>query len=46
MLVHPIAVYGSLALTFFILCFGLSRVAYVLEKRLARRHLELPVALS
>jgi polar amino acid transport system permease protein len=45
-LVHPLAVYGTLALTFFALCFGLSRVAYALEKRLARRHLELPVPLS
>jgi polar amino acid transport system permease protein len=45
-LVHPVAIYGALALTFFALCFGLSRVAYALERRLARRHLELPVALS
>jgi polar amino acid transport system permease protein len=45
-LVHPVAVYGALAFTFFALCFGLSRVAYALEKRLARRHLELPVPLS
>ena len=50
-LVHPIAIYGTLALTFFTLCFGLSRVAYALEKRLAQRHLaqrdlELPVPLS
>jgi polar amino acid transport system permease protein len=35
--IHPLAVYGILALTFFILCFGLSRLAYALEKRLARR---------
>lgn len=35
--IHPLAVYGVLALTFFILCFGLSRLAYALEKRLARR---------
>jgi polar amino acid transport system permease protein len=45
-LVHPVAVYGILALTFFALCFGLSRVAYALEKRLARRPLELSVPLS
>jgi polar amino acid transport system permease protein len=45
-LVHPVAVYGALALTFFALCFGLSRVAYALEKRLARRHVELPVPLT
>jgi polar amino acid transport system permease protein len=37
--VHPLAVYGTLALTFFTLCFGLSRLAYALERRLARgRH--------
>ncbi len=34
--IHPLAVYGSLALTFFTLCFGLSRLAFTLEKRLAR----------
>ena len=34
--IHPLAVYGTLALTFFTLCFGLSRLAYALEKRLAR----------
>jgi polar amino acid transport system permease protein len=45
-LVHPLAVYGTLALTFFALCFGLSRVAFALEKRLARRDLELPEPLS
>ncbi len=38
--VHPFAVYGILALTFFVLCFGLSRVAFALERRLARRQLE------
>jgi polar amino acid transport system permease protein len=38
--IHPLAVYGTLALVFFALCFGLSRFAYVLEKRLARRHFE------
>jgi polar amino acid transport system permease protein len=30
-------VYGLLALTYFVLCFGLSRFAYWLERRLARR---------
>ena len=35
--IHPLAVYGTLTLTFFILCFGLSRSAYALERRLARR---------
>ena len=34
--VQPLAVYGTLALTFFTLCFGLSRLGYALEKRLAR----------
>ena len=34
--IHPLAVYGALTLTFFILCFGLSRLAYALERRLAR----------
>ena len=32
--VQPLAVYGALALTFFTLCFGLSRLAYALERRL------------
>jgi len=32
--VQPLAVYGTLTLTFFTLCFGLSRLAYVLERRL------------
>ena len=30
-------VYGILALTYFVLCFGLSRAAYALERRLARQ---------
>ena len=30
-------VYGVLALTYFVLCFGLSRLAYALEQRLGRR---------
>jgi polar amino acid transport system permease protein len=33
--IHPVAVYGMLALTFFILCFGLSRLGRALEKGLA-----------
>ncbi|QXZ10923.1 amino acid ABC transporter permease [Comamonas sp. Y33R10-2] len=32
-------VFGLLALTYFILCFGLSRVAYALERRLVRQGL-------
>ena len=32
--VQPLAVYGTLTLTFFTLCFGLSRLAYALERRL------------
>jgi polar amino acid transport system permease protein len=39
-IVRPVAVYGMLAVTFFALCFGLSRLAYALEKYLARQHLE------
>ena len=34
---HATQVYLLLSLTYFILCFGLSRIAYALEKRLARR---------
>ena len=37
--VHPTAVYLILSAMYFILCFGLSRVAFALEKRLARRAL-------
>jgi polar amino acid transport system permease protein len=37
LVVHPIAAYGALALAFFGLCFGLSRIAYALEKRMALR---------
>lgn len=36
---HATQVYFLLGLTYFVLCFGLSRVAYLLEKRLARRAL-------
>ena len=35
-LTRPVAVYGIGALTYFLLCFGLSRLAYLLESRLAR----------
>ena len=31
--IHPLAVYGTLAVTFFALCFGLSRLAFALERR-------------
>lgn len=34
---HAVEVYMVLALTYFILCFGLSRLAFVLERRLQRR---------
>lgn len=36
-LTQPVAVYTILALTYFVLCFGLSRVVHVLEKRVAAR---------
>jgi polar amino acid transport system permease protein len=36
-LVHPFAVYGTLAGTFWLLCFGLSRLAHALERRLGSR---------
>jgi polar amino acid transport system permease protein len=39
----PVQVYGMLGLTYFVLCFGLSRLAYALERRLSRR-LPAPVA--
>jgi len=35
-LTQPLAVYGIAALTYFLLCFGLSRLSYRLEARLAR----------
>ena len=35
--VLPAQIYAVLALTYFILCFGLTRLAYGLEQRLARR---------
>jgi len=31
----PVQVYATLAITYFVLCFGLSRVAYAMERRLA-----------
>ncbi len=34
---HSPEVFGALALTYFVLCFGLSRAAYALERRLSRR---------
>jgi polar amino acid transport system permease protein len=36
-LTQPVAVYMTLALTYFVLCFGLSRVVRLLEKRVAAR---------
>jgi len=36
-LTQPVAVYTTLALTYFVLCFGLSRIVGVLEKRAAVR---------
>ncbi|GKS87252.1 amino acid ABC transporter permease [Acidovorax sp. SUPP1855] len=35
--IRPAEVFGILGLTYFVLCFGLSRLAYALERRLARR---------
>jgi polar amino acid transport system permease protein len=40
LLTRPVAVFGTLALAYFCLCFGLSRVAYFLEVRLQRRAIE------
>jgi len=31
----PVQVYTTLAVTYFVLCFGLSRIAYAMERRLA-----------
>jgi polar amino acid transport system permease protein len=42
-LTQPVAVYGIAALTYFLLCFGLSRLAYRLEARLGRTRANLPV---
>lgn len=36
-LTHAAEVYGALGLSYFVLCFGLSRLAYALEQRLSRR---------
>ncbi|MET0498586.1 MAG: amino acid ABC transporter permease [Steroidobacteraceae bacterium] len=36
LLTRPVAVFGTLALAYFILCFGLSRIAYYLEVRRSR----------
>lgn len=36
----PAEVFGILGLTYFVLCFGLSRLAYVLERRLVRQGLQ------
>lgn len=35
--IRPAEVFGILGFTYFVLCFGLSRLAYALERRLARR---------
>ena len=43
-LTRPAEIYGVLALTYFILCFGLSRWAFWLERRRARRRTTVPVA--
>jgi polar amino acid transport system permease protein len=42
LLTHATAVYGVLAASYFILCFGLSRLAHRLERRLARAPSSLP----
>ena len=42
--VHPAGVYFLLSLFYFVLCFGLSRFAFWLEKRQARRALPRPAA--
>jgi polar amino acid transport system permease protein len=42
-LTQPVAVYGIAALTYFLLCFGLSRLAYRLEARLGRARANIPV---
>jgi len=36
---RPAEVYGILGLTYFVMCFGLSRAAFWLERRLARRNI-------
>ena len=42
-LTMPTQVYAILALTYFVLCFGLSRIAYALEARLARQRVSVVV---
>lgn len=42
--IHPTAVYLMLSLMYFLLCFGLSRFAFWLERRQARRDLPRPAA--
>jgi polar amino acid transport system permease protein len=42
-LTQPVAVYGIAALTYFVMCFGLSRLAYLLEARLAQASRPAPV---
>jgi len=39
---QPTQIYLTLGLTYFILCFGLSRLAYWLERRLSQRELHVP----
>jgi len=45
-LTRPAEIYGLLALTYFILCFGLSRWAFWLERRLARRDPTVPAVVT
>lgn len=40
----PTQIYLTLGLTYFILCFGLSRLAYALERRLSQREPHQPIA--
>lgn len=40
----PTQIYLTLGLTYFILCFGLSRLAYTLERRLSQREPHQPIA--
>ena len=40
----PAEVFGILGLTYFVLCFGLSRLAHYVERRLARRGLGTHIA--
>jgi polar amino acid transport system permease protein len=45
-LTRPAEIYGLLALTYFTLCFGLSRWAFWLERRLARRDPTVPAVVT